>query len=594
MTMGEVNPSFDHADEEHHHRQGTSKHADFKHLQEHYDEITDTKLPENLHRGDITTVNRFLGYHDAMMATCGTFLVLPLRNLKNMVKTGEYDDLKKKHALPHDPIVVDDLAGYLYAMRSEFIMFFLGFLIICNIWETNIIRTNVIKRFDDFMVLLGLFQMAAIVVLPFSIALNGAYPKEDITIAITTIVLIIINIFELIMILYGFYCPRLLNMAMKDWSNKEVRNFMLILCIKPIVEIIIIGIAGAFTFLNYRISWVLLFMLVVGPLFRKLGFYLRRKNAGENKTQRCRFFSFYTKGQISRERVEAMSDAAIAIIACVLILDITVEEFPTKHAVHEQGLVAVLSHMLSEFRVFFGAYMGVTSLWYVNHTVLHLFHTIDIGALYLQKIFLAFLCFLPITNNMVVKHGAGKTTEAERQLTVRWVGGIFLAAGLTQLLMVIWGYYRRDKLLHRWATCTDNNHKNEMNLIQFRYVRFKIAVIPFFSLIGIFGSFAPGDISYYILTVCVTCVMVTFLLLKFVFMNHINKPAILFTHDNGKMTTRQKSVDEIELRKEMKAEIADGKVYDNEKEMERKMIAEAEKREIEEEMKDEKEEEALN
>ena len=58
-------------------KQAISKHADIKHLQEHYDEITDNKLPDYLHRGDITSVNRFLGYHDAMMATCGTFLVLP-------------------------------------------------------------------------------------------------------------------------------------------------------------------------------------------------------------------------------------------------------------------------------------------------------------------------------------------------------------------------------------------------------------------------------------------------------------------------------------------------------------------------------------
>ena len=38
-------------------KQTISKHADFKHLQEHYDEIADNKLPDYLHRGDITSVN---------------------------------------------------------------------------------------------------------------------------------------------------------------------------------------------------------------------------------------------------------------------------------------------------------------------------------------------------------------------------------------------------------------------------------------------------------------------------------------------------------------------------------------------------------
>ncbi|XP_066918499.1 endosomal/lysosomal proton channel TMEM175-like [Clytia hemisphaerica] len=576
VAAGAINVSFE-PEEEHHHTRELSKDADLKHFQEHYDEITDTKLPENLHRGDITTVNRFLGYHDAMMATCGTFLVLPLRNLNNFVKTEIYDELEKNHELPHDPVVVDDLAEYIDATKTKLIMFFLGFLIICTIWETNIIRTNVIKRYDDFMVMLGLFQMAAIVVLPFSIALNGAYPREDVTVLLTITILIIINIFELIMILYGFYCPRLLNMAMKDWSNKEVRRFMLRMCIKPIVEIVLVGVAGAFSLLRYEISWVLLALLIAVPLFRRLAFYYERHHHSNAKVEKCRFYYFFTKGQISKERVEAFSDAAIAIIACVLILDITVEEFPTAHDVKEKGLISVLSHLRIEIGAFFGTYLAVSLLWYVNHTVLHLFHTIDIGALYLQKIFLAFLCLAPIQNNMMVKT-ANKGSDAEKQLALQWSSGTVFAASFSQVLMVAWGFYRKGKLFHRWATC-ESTFDTLMNRKQSMYIRFKVAAIPFWSFIGIFSSFASGDIGFIITIVCIISTILSLILLKFIFMNHLSKKDKFLT--NGKTISRDQSIEslgDIELRNSMAEEIADGKMYEDENEMEREVMEDAEKK----------------
>ena len=487
----------------------TSKHADLKHLQEHYDEITDTKLPDYLHRGDITSVNRFLGYHDAIMATCGTFLVLPLRNLKSMVTTEEYAEKKENHELPHDPIVVEDLASYLNVMHKEFIMFFLGFLIICTIWESNNIRTIVLKRYDDFLVLLGIFQMFATIVLPFSIGLQGHWPENNVTVLMTTVTLIIISILELVMIIYGFSCPRLLNMAIRDWEKKERRRFMFTMCIKPVFEIVLVGIAGAFTHLNYKVSWVLFGFLILWPLQRKLMFYLRRRRASDSKQEKSHFFYYFSKGQISKERVEAFTDAAVAIIACVLILDITVEEFPTAKKVHEEGLIAVLKHMNYEFASFFGTYLAVSFLWYVNHTVIHLFHTVDSVVLYLQKIFLAFLCLAPISNNMLVKF---EHDNRDTQVAVLWASCTYLAASFTQILILAWGYYKGSKLIHQWAVYDKDNQTNQR---QYSYIRWKVANLPFWSLIGIFASFGKGDVPTIITLICIAGTFITFVVLKF-------------------------------------------------------------------------------
>ena len=493
MGLASINKSFEHQEEDQRQRGTTSKHADLKHLQEHYDKIADTKLPDRLHRGDITSVNRFLGYHDAMMATCGTFLVLPLRNLKNMVTSGEYAEKKKNHELPHDPIVVEDLAGYLDAMHKEFIMFFLGFLIICTIWESNNIRTIVLKRYDDFLVLLGIFQMFATIVLPFSIGLQGHWPENNVTVLMTTVTLIIISILELVMIIYGFSCPRLLNMAVNDWNKKERRRFMLLMCCKPFFDICLVGIAGALTIWDYKASWVMFTLLVLWPIFRNFVFYMRRRGVNESKQEKCRFFFYFSKGQISKERVEAFTDAAVAIIACVLILDITVEEFPTAKKVHEEGLLAVLKHMTFEFRSFFGTYLTVSLLWYVNHTVINLFHTVDFVILYLQKIFLAFLCLIPIGSNMRINFQSGKNS----QVPVLWASGMTFIPSITQVLMLVWGYYREEKLLHSWATCSEQTRSSKMNRRQFLYVRWKSVNIPFWCVVGFFRLFFNRQYSGY-------------------------------------------------------------------------------------------------
>ena len=98
-----------------------------------------------------------------------------------------------------------------------------------------------------------------------------------------------------------------------------------------------------------------------------------------------------------------------------------------------------------EFGAFFGTYLAVSLLWYVNHTVIHLFHTVDSVVLYLQKFFLAFLCLAPLCSHMLVEleHGDRNT-----QVAVLVSSLVFFAASITQVMMLAWGYYKGGKLIH--------------------------------------------------------------------------------------------------------------------------------------------------
>lgn len=480
------------------HKQENEK---LKNITENHDAHIDEILPDYLHRGDIVTTNRLLGYTDAMMATCATFLVLPFRNLKEMNED-------------------QTLEEYMYEKRTEFIMFFIGFLVICTIWESTNIRSIVIKRLDDFMVLLSILLMLGTTILPFSLALQGTHPEENVAVAITTIVLIAIEVVELIMIFYGFASPRLLHYALSKWSVTERKRFRTMMILKPIFNFFLAGVAGLFCLLDYHVSWVLFSLIILTPLGRKLFFYVRRRMVPATKKEKSHFYWFFTKGNISKERVEVFTDAATAIIACVLILDITVEDFPPDVKVEAHGLTWVLKHMNVEFKMFFATYIMVSLLWYVNHTILHLFHTITVVTLYLQKIFLVFLCLTPLYSNMLAKFITRH--DENTHLAVVYASLLTFASSSCNFLMLLWGFYRRDRVFHKWAS----NKNLRANLRQHLYVILKTINIPFWSFIVFLGSFTNKNAPAYIMITAFLGMLVTFIILKIAFLNHIGKHGI--------------------------------------------------------------------
>ena len=265
------------------------------------------------------------------------------------------------------------------------------------------------------------------------------------------------------------------------------------------------------------------------------------------------------------------------------MLDITVEEFPTSKKVDEEGLLAVLNHMLPEFRGFFGTYLIVSTLWYVNHTVINLFHTVDSVVLYLQKFFLAFLCLNPLSSSMYIKFS---TKGEDTKVSTLWMNAMGITAAMTQVFMLCWGYYRGEKLIHSWSTYSERVRHSDINRKQFLYVRLKLAVFPFWALVGFSGYFATGKVPAILTTISTLGGTVTFIALKFIFMNHIGKKSILHHNDS----IRQPSGDQVEMRRELEKEVSDGQVFDNEEQVEASAIKKAEKEEIEKQIQKDNEE----
>ena len=473
-----------------------------KHMNENYDQHVDDYLPDRLHRGDIVSTSRLLGYTDAMMATCGTFLVIPIRNLKHMTTS-------------------QSLKEFIEESKTEFIMFFLGFLVVCTVWESINIKAMVIKRLDDIMVLGAVLAMLAACVLPFSLALQGHFPNEHVPIIMTCVTLALIEILDILKFFYSFASPRLLHLALHKWEKKDLRLFRNILLMQNVGNLLIILLGGLLALWDYKASWFIIGFLILMPLIRKLLFFVRRRYFRSHKcksqAEKCQFWYHVTKGNISKERVEAFSDAAVAIIACVLILDITVEEFPKKADVKHHGLNSVLKHMTIEFYTFFSTYIIVSLLWYVNHTMLHLFHTVNVVILYLQKIFLAFTALTPLASNMFNKFIYKK--NGDTAIAVRYSTSFTFAAAVCNVLMLAWAFHVREKVMHKWALASCI----KANIRQHLYIFLKVLTIPFWCLICMFCSLGPPEYLPYISLTCLGGTVVTFIALKFAFLNHVGK-----------------------------------------------------------------------
>ena len=196
------------------------------------------------------------------------------------------------------------------------------------------------------------------------------------------------------------------------------------------------------------------------------------------KMEKYQFYFYFSKENIPKERIEIMSDAAIAIIACLLILEITDYAPQTNPSLNED-----LKKIKLEFYAFLATFAIVSTLWYVNHCLIHMFRTITTTALYIQKLFLAFCCLCPLAANMIVSFG--RKDDESSNISIRYAGLIVFSASMGNFFLFLYGFLTKGKYLHHWAVF--GRSLNTMSR-QNKYVLFKAINVPFWSLLCTLGG----------------------------------------------------------------------------------------------------------
>ena len=278
---------------------------------------------------DLVHLNRLKFFNDAVFAIVSTILILPIRQL---IVTSDVD-LKAELA-----------GGWI-----RLVAYFFAFLVICAVWESHVHRFMILSHIDDVLIWLNLAALMFTPFLPFACALEGKYPEKFFPVLLICSDMAIIEVLEVFMILYSFRHVDLLTDELQELPErkmKERRDYMLA---KKILNTLLYVIAAFVSNVNAISAWVLISIVIVTPcIHRFIGIVLRKCNAVRMPGPE---FDLMFGNYIDTERVECFSDGVFSIVASLLVLDITTENFPREADIEKDGLGTTVRNLWPSFLV---------------------------------------------------------------------------------------------------------------------------------------------------------------------------------------------------------------------------------------------------
>jgi uncharacterized membrane protein len=105
---------------------------------------------------------------------------------------------------------------------------------------------------------------------------------------------------------------------------------------------------------------------------------------------------------MSKIRLETFSDAVIAIIMTLLILELHVPVVATHTDL--AGYVAIFTPLIPNFISFVLSFMLIAIHWVSHHYFFSQLNEVPLGIVWLNNLFLLWLCFIPFPTTMLGEH----------------------------------------------------------------------------------------------------------------------------------------------------------------------------------------------
>lgn len=436
---------------------------------------------------DFFHLNRLKGFNDAVFPIVATILILPIRKFEAETKNPSLADL------------MDEKWG-------EVVVYFVAFLVICSVWESHVNRFRILSHVDDILVWLNLASLLFVCFLPFTCHLEGKFYTKYTPIILISIDLLILELLEIIMIFYSFSYSELLTheiLELPEDQQREHRNYMLL---KKTVNPLLYILSASLSLVNKEVAWILLGVVIISPcIHRFLGFLFRsvmRIHMG--RVDFDKMFGNY----IDTERVECFSDGSFAIVATLLVLDITVDDFPTEDAVEKEGIEMCLLHMWRQFLTFGGTYIVVALLWFVHHSLFHYIKNMNQVMLVCNNISLAFMGVTPLLSAMINNYG--RHSDDNEVLAVRFSSVVVFGASMSLVLVFV------------IALINGVNHLSveaspRMSPRSHNYLAAKLCVLPLVSSVVYFTSFSTAYATYIVYHSAFLAAPILFIILKVCF-----------------------------------------------------------------------------
>lgn len=461
---------------------------------------------------DVVSPSRLQAFSDPVFATAATLLIVPLRKFE--IEEGQ------------------TLKTVLVNKWPQFLVFLFAYLVICTVWESHIIRYKLLKKVDDVVVALTLVSLMITTFLPYTVALEGHYGKYEISIILNCGMLLSLEIIEAIIFIYAFHNENLLSERFLELEPGEKKVKIRQLFIKILINCILYGLSALFSTASLILSWVLICAVILTPLLRRAMVKLTRCS------DKCHGYSLKSTyeiltGRIDKERIECFSDAAIAIIATLLILDLTAEDFPSKEEVDKDGLRKAILNQWQMFVAYAATYLMIGLLWFVHHSVLQHINKFTPLMVLVNKFFLAFLAGTPFLSTLLNKYSGNATFNA--RIAVGFSSVVIFLASFANVVLLVIALLWNDATMYNWAI---PNSKDQSSIKVHTYLLLKTLIIPLTSMITFLFSLTNNEVSYLIYHIIIFLAPVMFFVLKVVFACHCCRN---FKTSKSK-TTRLKSV----------------------------------------------------
>ena len=439
---------------------------------------------------DLVHLNRLKCFNDAVFAIVATILILPIRRLE-----------------------VDsniDLKTELEDRWIQLVVYFIAFLVICSVWESHVHRFKILSHIDDVLIWFNLSSLMFTTFLPFACALEGQYPKKYLPIVLICGDMLILEVLEVIMIVYSFRQEDLLKEELQELPEeqlKERRDYMLV---RKLLNPLLYVLAASLSYVNILLGWVLISIVIISPCINRFISVLFRKCKAIRLPGAD--FDLMFGNYIDTERMECFSDGVFSIVATLLVLDITTENFPNKDDVKKDGIDKTVLSMWPKFLVYIGTFIVIAFLWFVHHSLFHCIRKINQLMLVANNISLAFIGYFPFIVAMFNRFLVDpNNSNADTKLAVQCGSVAIFSASFAQAVVFVVALWKGPSYLEPRANPSVSRTSH-------CYLALKIAIIPLISLLAYYTTFANSYTATYIVfhvTVLITPFL--FMALKIIF-----------------------------------------------------------------------------
>jgi uncharacterized membrane protein len=185
---------------------------------------------------------------------------------------------------------------------------------------------------------------------------------------------------------------------------------------------------------------------------------------------------------MNKTRVEALSDGIFAIVMTLLVIEIKVPELEhfSEHGL-EEGLVKLIPLFLS----FFLSFAIITSTWNTHHFLFTtLAKNINRNLLYLNMLFMSFVCLLPFSSHLLGTYPESQLAVAFYSVNVMIIGAMIY-------------------IIREYVTGSKSIENNELDKYDKLYGKIRIMLTMGLPLLAIASSFYNTYISISIIILSV-------------------------------------------------------------------------------------------